>query len=165
MQKKIIFLFVKIFTVINHKIRTFILDRSEKRRTLNFSSKEDNVLLALIKEKYASQIENKKTDSNANKSKAEAWIQLAKEFNSCCGDNYRDAKVLQNKYLNMKKRSKKRFAEEKKYLYGTGGGPPRNDTITDIDTDIKEIIGPQMTGLISEFDGDQENTMGIYFRH
>ncbi|KAJ8950053.1 hypothetical protein NQ314_008059 [Rhamnusium bicolor] len=84
-------------------------------------------------------------------------LKLAKEFNSCCGDSYHDAQVLRNKYLNMKKRSKKNFSEEKKYLYGTEGSSPKSYTTTDIDNSIKEIIGSQITGLSSEFDNDQEN--------
>lgn len=61
----------------------------------------------------------------------------------------------------MKKRAKKNFAEEKKYLYGTGGGPPQKDTNTDIEKDIQEIIGTQLTGFTSELDNDVEN-IGIY---
>ncbi|KAJ8946762.1 hypothetical protein NQ314_008802 [Rhamnusium bicolor] len=132
-------------------------EKCNNKRAFNFSSKEENILISLIKEKYVSQIENKKTDTNANRLKTEAWVKLAKEFNSCCGDSYRDAQVLRNKYLNMKKRSKKNFSEEKKHLHGTGGGSPKSYTTTDIDKSIKEIIGSQMTGLSSEFDNDQEN--------
>ncbi|KAJ8929415.1 hypothetical protein NQ314_017898 [Rhamnusium bicolor] len=79
-------------------LNTFIIDANGKKcnnkRAFNFSSKE-NILISLIKEKYVSQIENKKTDTNANRLKTEAWVKLAKEFN-CCGDSYRDAQVLRN---------------------------------------------------------------------
>ncbi|KAJ8910201.1 hypothetical protein NQ315_014372 [Exocentrus adspersus] len=130
---------------------------SKNKRAANFSNKEESILITLIKEKYASRIENKKTDTNANKSRNEAWLQLAKDFNSYCGDVYRDPQVLRSKYLNIKKRAKKNFSEEKKYVYGTGGGPPQTSDITDIDNDVKEIIGSQMTGFSSKWDND-ENT-------
>ncbi|XP_050309771.1 uncharacterized protein LOC126745806 isoform X1 [Anthonomus grandis grandis] len=55
-----------------------------------------------------------------------------------------------------KKRSKQKFADEKTYLRGTGGGPVKPKIIDDIDKQVKEIIGTQMTGFDSEFDGDSK---------
>ncbi|KAJ8930405.1 hypothetical protein NQ314_016800 [Rhamnusium bicolor] len=79
------------------------------KRSHNFSSKEENILLTLVKDKYARQIECKKTDTNANKCKTEAWLKLAKEFNSYSGESYRDAQVLRKKFLIMKKKIKKKL--------------------------------------------------------
>lgn len=67
---------------------------------------------------------------------------------------YRDAKVLRNKYENQKKRSKQKFADQKTHLQGTGGGPVKPKIIDDIDKQVEEIIGTQMTGYHSEFGGD-----------
>ncbi|KAJ8964001.1 hypothetical protein NQ314_005213 [Rhamnusium bicolor] len=131
------------------------------KRSHNFSSKEENILLTLVKDKYARQIECKKTDTNANKCKTEAWLKLAKEFNSYSGEPYRDAQVLRNKFLNMKKKIQKNFSEQKKYMYGTGGGPAKKIDDTSMDNDMEQILGSQMTGFESEFDNDKEN-IGTY---
>lgn len=127
---------------------------SLKKRTINFSSKEVDILINLVA-KYRDTIECKKTDRTSNNTKIEAWLRLANEFNSISGEAYRDAKILRNKYENMKKRSKQKFADEKLYTRGTGGGPVKPTLLTDIDEKVKDIIGSQMTGFVSEFDGDQ----------
>lgn len=124
------------------------------KRASNFTSREEHLLVNLVKEKYANIIENKKTDSGANKVKNEAWLQLADEFNSLSGEQYRDASVLKIKYNNLKRRSKLKFAQQKQYSYGTGGGPPKEINDTDIDYSFKEIIGTQITGMESEFGSD-----------
>lgn len=108
----------------------------------------------LLIKKYANIIEHKKTDSCINKKKHDTWVQIEKEFNSNCEGTYRSATVLKNKYLNLKKRSVKKYSNEKKNMYGTGGGPPVNLVDDDIDNSIKEIIGSRMTGLTSQFDSD-----------
>lgn len=123
------------------------------RRTVNFTRNEENALLLLVK-KYADIIENKKTDSSVNHKKTETWMQIEKEFNYKSEGTYRSASILKNKYLNLKKRSVKNFSNEKKHLYGTGGGPPVIFNPDDIDSNIKEIIGTRMTGFESQFDSD-----------
>lgn len=123
------------------------------RRAVNFTRGEENMLVSLVK-KYAHIIENKKTDSCVNQKKAATWVQITKEFNSTGGDTYRSLNILKNKYLNMKKKSVKKFAEERKLAYSTGGGPPVNFKDEEIDISIKEIIGSRMTGFTSEFDSD-----------
>jgi hypothetical protein len=55
--------------------------------------------------KYKNKIECKKSDTNTNKIKVQAWIDLSKEYNAISGDTYRNAKVLRSKYENLKKRT------------------------------------------------------------
>jgi len=104
--------------------------------------------------KYKNKIECKKTDKTNNDLKQKAWEQLSNEYNSICGEPFRDGKVLRRKYENQKKRSKQKFADEKTHLRGTGGGPVKPKIFDDIDEKVKDIIGTQMTGLESEFGGD-----------
>lgn len=52
----------------------------------------------------------------------------------------------------MKKKSNKKFAEEKRFAYSTGGSPPVNFKEDEIDVSVKEIIGSRMTAFTSEFD-------------
>lgn len=96
----------------------------ETKRSANFNSREEAVLLCLIK-KYKAIIENKKTDSNNNKGKIECWKKIEAEFNSESGTVYRDFQTLRKKYENIKKKTKKKIADEKCYIMGTGGGPPK----------------------------------------
>lgn len=127
---------------------------SIKKRATNFSFKEEKTLLALVK-KYASTIECKKTDVNSNKLKAASYEKLAIEFNSVCGECYRSPKTLRSKYENIKKCGKKVFSDERAYLRGTGGGPAKTSSSTDIQSELQEILGNQMTGFNSEFDDDR----------
>lgn len=124
----------------------------ENKRSTNFTKNEETLLINLVK-KYQDKIENKKTDTTTNKIKQDAWVMLAADFNSQCGETPRDMKTLRNKYENLKKRCKQRHADNKKYAKGTGGGPSK-DILTDIDIQLKDILGTQIEGLQSEFDSD-----------
>jgi hypothetical protein len=117
--------------------------------------REETLLVELVR-KYKNKIECKKSDTNTNKIKVQAWIDLSKEYNAISGDTYRDAKVLRSKYENLKKRTKQKFADEKASKFGTGGGPEEHFHMTEVDVNIKEIIGKQLTGFPSEFDDDCE---------
>lgn len=128
--------------------------KSQIKRSNNFTASEEALLITLVKQ-YADKIECKKSDTNTNIIKGKAWAQVCREFNAKSRDLiYRDVDVLKNKYTNVKKRAKKKFSEEKRYAYGTGGGPHVPVEFTEHDRDIKEIIGAQMTGLQSECDDD-----------
>lgn len=139
--------------IFSHIMYCNILDSN--KRAVNFTRKEETLLVTLVK-KYSEIIENKKTDSNSNKLKNDIWMKVSKEFNACSGEANRSPSILRNKYLNLKKRSKKRFAAEKKYTYGTGGGPSMEFT-DPVDETLKDIMGCQMTGLSSNFDSDSNN--------
>ena len=69
---------------------------------------------------------------------------------------YRSAKVLRSRYENKKKRAKQKFADEKKYVIGTGGGPCREVIVGPEDSIMLDVLGTQMTGLTSQFDDDAE---------
>ena len=59
------------------------------------------------------------------------------------GETARDVTVLKNKYNNLKKRAKGNFAQERSNAFGTGGGPSDPSPVTELDIQIKEIIGKQ----------------------
>ncbi|KAJ3648244.1 hypothetical protein Zmor_020062 [Zophobas morio] len=71
---------------------------------------------------------------------------------------FRDHKVLNKKYDNIKKRTTKKFADEKAYVGGTGRGSQQSIEATDVDVAVKEILGAKPMGHSSEFDGDSETT-------
>ncbi|VEN51880.1 unnamed protein product [Callosobruchus maculatus] len=66
----------------------------------------------------------------------------------------RERAKIKASYGRVKKNVKKEYSEEKCYSQGTGGGPPRKETFTNIENEIKEILGTRIEGLPSEFDGD-----------
>lgn len=55
----------------------------------------------------------------------------------------------------MKKVSKRRFADDKKYIVKTGGGPSKPSILNKLDWKIKGIIGGQIEGEVSVYDCDQ----------
>ncbi|KAI4466564.1 apontic [Holotrichia oblita] len=126
-----------------------------KKRAANFSTKEECILVSLVK-KYKHILENKKTDTVSNKKKIETWNNLANDFNSTCGEVLRDGKTLKSKYENLKKRTKEKFAAEKANIKKTGGGPHEEKKFTQLEYDVKELIGIQLTGTQSMFDDDRD---------
>ncbi|KAI4468975.1 hypothetical protein MML48_2g00018846 [Holotrichia oblita] len=63
--------------------------------------------------------------------------------------------ALKSKYENLKKRTKEKFAAEKANIKKTGGRPHEEKKITQLEYDVKELIGIQLTGTQSMFDDDR----------
>ncbi|XP_072402984.1 uncharacterized protein [Diabrotica undecimpunctata] len=125
----------------------------DARRAPNFTAQEEKILVSLAK-KYSHILENKMSNVDMNTKKVVAWKKIEEEYNSSVGSNFREVKVLRKKYENIKKRSKRKFADEKAHVMGTGGGSQMDSQINEIDIDIKEILGTRLEGLHSEFDDD-----------
>lgn len=89
-----------------------------KKRGTNFSNTEKDLLLEIII-KYKHIIENKKTDAVTAKDKGKCWDEITRKFNSE-SSTYRDSITLKNCWDNMKKRTRKFYAEERSKLYKTG---------------------------------------------
>ncbi|EFN71184.1 UPF0439 protein C9orf30-like protein, partial [Camponotus floridanus] len=90
------------------------------KRAPNFTKTEEEILVQLVK-KHDKVLECKRTDTNSNILKEETWKTISKEFNSTTG-TFRDSPTLRRKYENLKKKTKKKFADLKCHLKGTGGG-------------------------------------------
>lgn len=132
------------------------------KRTPNFNYKEEEVLLKLVK-KYGHILENKRTDHVTSKQKLECWEDIEIDFNSNANVHMRTASNLKKKYENIKKITKKKLAEHKKYMIETGGDPalpPEN--FSEGEKELIEILGPQVTGLHHDFDDDVSGK-GIYY--
>ncbi|KAJ3646189.1 hypothetical protein Zmor_023786 [Zophobas morio] len=126
-------------------------------RAPNFTKSEENLLLSLVS-KYKNILECKLSNTDANQKKNQCWKKIEVEFNFLSGQTFRDHKVLKKKYDNIKKRTTKKFADEKAYVGGTGGGSQQSIEVTDVDVAVKEILGARLMGDSSEFDGDSETT-------
>ncbi|KAK5648050.1 hypothetical protein RI129_002942 [Pyrocoelia pectoralis] len=113
---------------------------NQNKRAHNFSACEEKKLIDLVKQNK-SILENKLSNTDLNKK-------------NTSGKTFRSSQTLKKKYENIKKRTKQKFADEKCYVKGTGGGPPREIQIDEIDLDVREILGTRIDGLPSKFDDD-----------
>lgn len=130
------------------------MDKQNEKRAENYSQLEIETLIRHV-EKYKHIVESKISYAVSWKEKKETWDKIAVEFNSELGCS-RTATKLKTKWENMKKTTKKKFAQEKCGLYKTGGGPYVSPgVITKTDNDIKDVIGVGVVGLDSEFDHDE----------
>jgi len=87
--------------------------------------------------------------------KKDAWTKIEAEFNCQCIDSPRSAVVLKNKYENIKRTTKKQYADEKAYHRGTGGGPHKLFNSPSINSTVGEILQTRMTGEESIYDSDR----------
>jgi hypothetical protein len=129
-------------------------------RSRNFTPSEINILVQLV-EKRRQILECKKTGVITTKKKNATWEELAKEFNSLSGCLPRSAKVLRDKWANIKKTAVRNHSADKKYSRGTGGGPSKNKLETTADAVVMDILGERLTGMVSEYDSDQQQYAGI----
>ncbi|KAL4104206.1 hypothetical protein QTP88_019515 [Uroleucon formosanum] len=60
--------------------------------------------------------------------------------------------------MKTKKCGKKKFSDERAHLRGTGG-PAKTTSSSEIQSDLQQILGNQMTGFNSEFDDDRNLTI------
>lgn len=130
---------------------------SKRHRSISFSA-EEKLLIANICLKYKDIIENKKTDLISCDQKKKVWEKIAAEVNAAAvNTTYRSQEILKRFFENRKREVRKIAAEEKKELYGTGGGQPfkiRKDPCHDI---ILSIMNTKTVyGLANEIDGDTE---------
>lgn len=122
------------------------------KRFKKISETEVEVLISLV-QKYSNIIENKKSNAVTWKEKTAGWEALSQEFQNVTGIN-RNAKNLRGKWENLKKETKKKFANAKQELYKTGGGPYAVPKMGSNDLEIQNIVGLASQGLDNTFDND-----------
>lgn len=133
------------------------VNMQEDKRAPNFSKCEEQLLISLV-EKYKNIIECKKSNALTWKDKEKAWSKIESEFNSKnSGNAFRSVKHLKEKYNNLKKETKRKFALEKSNASKTGGGPFTPIKVTDVNLAIKNILGEQVSGLQNSYDCDSLN--------
>ncbi|KAM8718844.1 hypothetical protein ACLKA7_001536 [Drosophila subpalustris] len=124
----------------------------KRQRCANFTPEEEAQLVALVKANQ-SVLENKKSDAITWKQKALGWEKLATEFTSITGVQ-RTVSALKSKYEGLKRKSRTEFAEEKRNLFKTGGGPQSKTCDSAVSEQIIEMIGESATGGENVFDSD-----------
>ncbi|XP_039315365.1 uncharacterized protein LOC113005184 [Solenopsis invicta] len=98
-----------------------------------------------------------KTFSNKiilNKDKENCWINITREFNSNCISEHRDVNSLKNCWDNLKKKTRKHYAEIRSEIFKTGGGKANITADDPIAERVKTIIQPSVEGLQNRFDSD-----------
>jgi hypothetical protein len=68
------------------------------------TGREKKHLLGLVFE-FKDKVENKKTDTDVNRLKNDAWKAIEREFNIVGFQNYRTALILKRKYENQNKKT------------------------------------------------------------
>ena len=61
----------------------------------------------------------------------------------------------------MKKRTKQKVSDWRRNLASTGGCPPVDIVLTPSEKELEEIMGPQLSGLPSSFDGDSKFAISV----
>lgn len=92
---------------------------TQKKRLPNFSNLEKIKLIELV-EREKSIIENKKTDNISTKDKETCWKNITKELNSNSTSGYRDIACLKHCWDNLKKKTRKHYAEIRSERFKTG---------------------------------------------
>ncbi|KAF6204022.1 hypothetical protein GE061_010953 [Apolygus lucorum] len=136
---------------------------TDRKRATNFTKSEESFLLRVVRN-HSQIVENKKTDAVNNAAKLREWDLIASEFNSANVGEVRDAAALRRKYENLKKLVKKKLAQQKLHVMGTGGGPPKKVELDDEETQLIEVMGPQAVGLPNLYgDDDEFNNNDVLF--
>lgn len=92
------------------------VNKSQRKRAQNFSEAEKMILVNLIQQ-YKNVLENKKSDAVTSKDKDKCWKILEHSFNSRSSGQYRSSEVLKSCWDNLKKKTRKFFADERMQLY------------------------------------------------
>lgn len=77
------------------------------------------ILINLVQENK-DVLENKRSDAVTSKDKDKCWKIIEHLFNSRSSSEYRSSEVLRSCWDNLKKKTRKFFADEKMQLYKTG---------------------------------------------
>lgn len=117
-----------------------------------FSVYENQLLLELVNKKLHI-IECKETNKVSLVKKAEAFEDIAKEFNSSSLVVQRTAKQLRQRYNNLKKNASKSCAELRREVRKTGGGGISCKNVTEMEERVIEM-GILTTPLRTQYDSD-----------
>lgn len=91
----------------------------KRERVPNFTTSEKMKLIELV-DRNKIIIENKETGSVSARQKEDCWIQILNEFNSSGTGAHRNIDSLKHCWDNLKKKSRKHFADLRCERYKTG---------------------------------------------
>lgn len=126
---------------------------NKRTRAKNFTKEDKEILFRSIK-KHFHIIENKQTDKVFSKAKCDRWEIIAQEFNALSLEKAVNSKQLRMFYDNWKRKIKEGRALERCELKKTGGGPPHETVLDNIDWLLYDLIKAQVEPLNNPFDSD-----------
>jgi len=95
-----------------------IANKPQRKCAQNFS--EEKMILINLIYQYKYILENKKSDAVTSKDKDKYWKVIEHLFNSRSSGKCRNSEVLKSCWNNLKKNTRKFFADERMQLYKTG---------------------------------------------
>ena len=113
-------------------------DRGKRRP--NFSGKEEEVLIASVRE-FEELIVSKHRNANANAKKVMAWSTIARKV-SAVGVAMRSKEECRKKFGNLQSTTKAKAAKLAKSTKMTGGGPP-SQPLTSMEEQILETLAQE----------------------
>ncbi|KAB0803364.1 hypothetical protein PPYR_00334 [Photinus pyralis] len=126
------------------------------KRAPKFTPSEKLLLMSIISNKYASVIEDKKTDRTYVQDRIKSWKMVEEDFNSSLPNGvFRDWECLKRFYENQRKEVRKIKSNKRQELLRTGGGqvPPTKDDPADML--LLSIMNEKtVSGLKNKFDSD-----------
>ncbi|XP_065356220.1 myb/SANT-like DNA-binding domain-containing protein 4 [Calliphora vicina] len=126
----------------------------KRKRTTNFSQADQSLLVELVAEKKHI-IENTRTDGSTIAEKNEAWEYVMQRYNALSSNGTRTTKELKDKYHNLKQTLRKKKAENKKNIIGTGGGPFLINKLNDSEELLSSLLVEEgITGMSNIYDSD-----------
>lgn len=139
-------------------------DKKSTTRIPNFSPAEKESLMVIVM-RYASILEDKKTNRVGLEEKTQAWKKIETEFNNTAPIlAFRSQEQLKRLYDNKKKDLRKKMADHKKETYLTGGGPaPKNISLDKTQEILSHIMNEKsIRGFQVEFDSDNLDMPDIF---
>lgn len=114
--------------------------KQPKQRSKNYTEHEKYLFVELIREKkFINTIESKQNSTRFLKEKSDCWEKLVTYFNADENVSNRDKKQLQTLWKELKARTKKSFAKEKREIFLTGGGKC-NNVMDEISKAVKNLL-------------------------
>jgi hypothetical protein len=128
--------------------------KKQSGRSKNFSTNEINLLVRLV-DSNTKVVESKKNRGCNEQRERKNGGKIALSFSSQTIEGInRDAKLLKEKWTNLKRVVVKNHAADKKYRKETGGGPSKPAQETPTNTMVNNILGARLTRLEAECDSD-----------
>ena len=108
-------------------------------------------------------LENKENSTSINIKKANTWTEIANIFNVSYPTDQKKAIQLKDIYKRLKMKARKNATVRKQSALQTGGGPPVNQVVSEIDQQLEQI-DPDLTAEFSnDYDDDRENSGNISY--
>ncbi|CAH1959796.1 unnamed protein product [Acanthoscelides obtectus] len=121
-------------------------------------------MLTSLVSKSKDVIESKTSGTVTWKQKGSVWQSIEQEFQALTGC-HRETKTQRDKYFNSKKKTKSKFATNKTNIIKTGGGSCQFQAFDLVDTQIQDIMGPQLEGLTNNYDDECSDQDEVVSEH